>query len=78
MVFIFLILLYLYLFTHFRPEVDLATACWNYHLFGIPVDETAGVVVVHCEVGQQVQRTVDIHLAGYVSWTCTQMGKEGV
>lgn len=58
--------------------MDLATACWNYHLFGIPVDESAGLVSVHCEVGQRVTRTVDVQLAGYVSWTCTQMGQEGV
>lgn len=58
--------------------MDLATACWNYHLFGIPVDESAGLVSVHCEAGQRVTRTVDVQLAGYVSWTCTQMGQEGV
>lgn len=57
--------------------MDLAAACWNYHLFGIPVDETAGLVV-HCEAGQQVKRTVDIQLGGYVSWPCIQIGQEGV
>lgn len=58
--------------------MDLATACWNYHLFGIPVDGTAELVILHCEAGRQVKRTVDIQLTGYVSWTCVQMGQEGV
>lgn len=64
--------------TYFRPEVDLATTCWNYHLFGIPVDKTTGLGVVLCEIGRQLERTVDIQLAGYVSWNYNQMGQEGV
>lgn len=68
----------LFFSTYFRPEVDLATACWNYHLFGIPVDEDTGLGVICCEAGQRVERTVDIQLAGYVSWNCKQMGQEGV
>lgn len=64
--------------TYFRAEVDLTAVCWNYHLFGIPVAKTARLGVVCCEAGQKVERTVDIQLAGYVPWSCKQMGQEGV
>ncbi|XP_056883896.1 cilia- and flagella-associated protein 47-like [Takifugu flavidus] len=59
-----------------RAEVDLTAVCWNYHLFGIPVDQTARLGVVCCEAGQKVERTVDIQLAGYIPWSCKQMGQE--
>lgn len=58
--------------------MDLTAVCWNYHLFGIPVDKTARLGVVCCEAGQKVERTVDIQLAGYIPWSCKQMGQEGV
>ncbi|XP_070711754.1 cilia- and flagella-associated protein 47-like [Pempheris klunzingeri] len=62
-----------------RSEQELSTICWIYPLRGIPMEvpvENSPLGVVHCEVGCQLERDVDILLTGFVPGNQDRKGQE--